>query len=65
MDIVIFVLVLIALLIFGTAFVCFRMAFYNPKSKQTDPEVFDLPDGTIYKPYHEQSRNHVLLCQDG
>ena len=56
MDILILLLVLIAIFIFGTAFICFRMAFYNPKPKHTDPEVFDLPDGTIYKPYHERMK---------
>ena len=27
------------------AFVCYRMAFYNPKAKNVDPEQIDIPEG--------------------
>ncbi len=53
MDIFIFLLVLIALLILGTAFVCFRMAFYNLKPKHVDPEYIDIPKGAIYEPFRD------------
>ena len=53
MDILLILLLLAVVFVLGTAFVCFRMAFYNPKPKPADPEFIDLPQGSIYKPYHD------------
>ncbi|MBE6941098.1 MAG: alpha/beta hydrolase [Ruminococcaceae bacterium] len=53
MDILLIFLLLAVVAVLGTAFVCFRMAFYNPKPKPADPEFIDLPQGSIYKPYHD------------
>jgi dipeptidyl aminopeptidase/acylaminoacyl peptidase len=53
MDILLILLLLVVVFVLGTAFVCFRMAFYNPKPKPADPEFIDLPQGSIYKPYHD------------
>ena len=36
-----------------TAYICFRMAFYVPDSSRPDPEEIQVPDGSIYVPYHE------------
>ena len=54
MDILLILLLLVVVAVLGTAFVCFRMAFYNPKPKPADPEFIDLPQGSIYKPYHDR-----------
>ena len=39
-----------------TAYICFRMAFYVPDKSRPDPEEIQVPDGSIYVPYHEQMR---------
>ena len=49
------VLALITLLI---AYICYRMAFYNPK-KDTDPDRIDIPEGEIYEPFREQMEDWV------
>ena len=36
-----------------TAYICFRMAFYVPDSSRPDPEEIQVPDGSIYEPYHD------------
>lgn len=50
------VLALITLLI---AYVCYRMAFYNPKPRNVDPEAIRIPDGEIYEPFREQMEDWV------
>ena len=35
------------------ALICFRMAFYAPRRKSTNPEELLMPDGAIYEPYRE------------
>ncbi len=49
--IVIGVLIFIALFIFVTSYICFRMAFYAPRKESLNKEEFALPDGEIYKKY--------------
>lgn len=42
--------------IFGLAYICFRMAFYVPKSVgKGEAEI--VPEGEIYEPFYEQMRN--------
>ena len=33
------------------SYICFRMAFYVDRSKQLSPDVLDLPDGEVYRPF--------------
>lgn len=46
----------LAALVVLTAYLCFRMAFYVPDKSRPDPEEIQVPDGSIYEPYHEQMR---------
>ena len=41
------------------AFVCYRMAFYNPKAKNADPERIDIPEGEIYEPFRPRMTDWV------
>ena len=41
------------------ALICYRMAFYNPKPKNADPERIDIPDGEIYEPFRPQMTDWV------
>ena len=43
--------VLLALL---TAFICFMKVFYSPKREPKRPDVYPVPAGGIYEPYHER-----------
>lgn len=36
-----------------TSLICYLMAFYSPRRKETDPDKFDLPDGELYENYRE------------
>ena len=42
----------ILLIVLITAYICFRLAFYNG-GKKTDEQEFNLPDGEIYKAYRD------------
>lgn len=37
-----------------TSYICFRMAFLNPRTREKDREEYPLPSGKIYEPYREQ-----------
>jgi len=41
----------VAALVLIISYICFRMAFYADRSKQASPDVLDLPDGEVYKPF--------------
>ena len=43
----------------GMAYVCYRMAFYNPKPKNADPERIDIPEGDIYEPFRPRMTDWV------
>ncbi len=47
--------VLLILLIIS--YVCFRMAFLNPRTQEKRGEEFPIPEGEIYEPYREQMVN--------
>ena len=51
-----FIAVALAALAVLAAYLCFRMAFYVPDKSRPDPEEIQVPDGSIYEPYHEQMR---------
>ena len=54
MKIFITILGIILFLILLTAYVCFRMAFYAPRKKETPPsDVIDIPEGEIYEVFRE------------
>ena len=55
MTIVVIAAVLAAVVLL-TAYICFRMAFYVPDKSRPDPEEIQVPDGSIYVPYHSQMR---------
>ena len=44
-------LLFVAALVLIVSYICFRMAFYADRSKQASPDVLDLPDGEVYKPF--------------
>ena len=44
---------LLIMLTILTAYICFRMAFYNPKPKGLKEE-YPTPEGAIYDPFREQ-----------
>ena len=52
MTFVVIAAVLAALAVL-TAYICFRIAFYVPDKMRPDPEEIQVPDGSIYVPYHE------------
>ena len=52
MTFVVIAAVLAALAVL-TAYICFRIAFYVPDKSRPDPAVIQVPDGSIYVPYHE------------
>lgn len=56
---VIMMLVAAVLLAAAIAYICFRMAFYNPKPKDVDPERIPIPDGEIYEPFRERMEGWV------
>lgn len=35
------------------AYICYRMAFYAPPRKPLPPDVIEIPEGKIYKPFRE------------
>ncbi len=39
------------------SFICFKMAFFVIRQKETRKEEFDIPKGKIYKPFREQMEN--------
>ena len=41
------------------AYICYRMAFYNPKPKTVDPEKIDIPDGEIYEVFRDRMTEWV------
>lgn len=53
------ILTFAAMLSAAIAFVCYRMAFYNPKPKTVDPEKIDIPDGEIYEVFRERMTEWV------
>ena len=44
----------VILLTLLTSFICFIKVFYSPKREPRRPDVYPMPDGEIYKPYHER-----------
>lgn len=49
----------IAALTILTAYICYRMAFLANRTKTGDSEVFDLPPGDVYVPYHPMMINWI------
>ena len=50
--------VLLAVLII--AYICYRMAFYEPDRKPQSEDAFDIPKGRIYEPFRESIINWTL-----
>lgn len=41
------------------AYICYRMAFYEPNQPKTDPDAVDIPVGRIYEPYRENMEKWI------
>ena len=52
MEILLILLLALILAVAVIAYVCYRIAFYNPKVK-TDPQRIDIPEGEIYEPFRD------------
>ncbi|MBO5754967.1 MAG: alpha/beta hydrolase [Clostridia bacterium] len=44
----------VAVLIFGTALVCFLLTFYSPKRRVRGEDEYEIPPGKIYEPFREE-----------
>ena len=53
------ILTSVVLLSFTAAYICYRMAFYNPKPKDIDPERIEIPEGEIYEVFRERMTHWV------
>ncbi len=47
------VLLLLALLVLLTSYICYRRVFYSKKRHLPGPDEYDFPEGEIYEPFHE------------
>ena len=54
------ILMLVFAAVLGISYACFRMGFYVPPRKETDPDFIDLPEGEIYEVFHEDMRRWTL-----
>lgn len=53
------VILFLLLAVAAIALVCYKIAFYNPKPKNIDPERIDIPDGEIYEPFRPKMTDWV------
>lgn len=60
LSLIVIIAAAIVLLVLLVAYICFRMAFYSPDSSRPAPDEISLPEGSIYKPYHEAMTNWIL-----
>jgi len=44
----------VAAVVFGLAYICYRMAFYSPNCSSVQSEEIEIPKGKIYEPFREQ-----------
>ena len=51
---VLFWLLLAAAVFCAIEVYCYRTAFYSDRSKDPDPEAYNIPDGEIYEPFRDQ-----------
>ncbi|MBQ2735470.1 MAG: alpha/beta hydrolase [Clostridia bacterium] len=49
----------IAVLVLGTALVCFLIVFYSPKRKQPREDEYPTPEGAVYDEYREQMEEWI------
>lgn len=54
------VAVLMLLSVFVIAYICYRMAFYEPDRKPKPEDAIDIPVGKIYEPFREAITNWTL-----
>ncbi|MBO5318068.1 MAG: alpha/beta hydrolase [Oscillospiraceae bacterium] len=52
-------LAVLALVLLGVSYGCFRMAFYVPDRENWDPETIETPEGEIYDPYRENMEKWI------
>ena len=54
------IIVLLALLILATSYVCFRIVFYVPRKQEAPSDELPVPEGKIYEPYHPLMKQWIL-----
>ena len=59
MMIILFTLLALAALVLLIAYICFRMAFYAPRTEVEDKEAIDIPAGEIYEPFRPQMEGWI------
>lgn len=52
-----------AIIVFGTATVCYFMVFYSPKRKERAEDDYDLPPGKEYEPYYHDMIEWTKQCR--
>ena len=50
------IILVIALLIIITSYVCFRIVFYVPRKNEQPSDELPVPSGKLYEPYHDMMR---------
>ena len=53
----------VAIIVFGTAAVCYFIVFYSPKRKERAEDDYDLPPGEEYKPYYPDMIEWTKQCR--
>lgn len=46
-------------LILILSLMCFLLVFFVPRIKKPDPDVLPVPNGKVYRPYHEMMKNWI------
>ena len=59
----VWIAIAIIVLILVIAYICFRMAFYAPSRKPTQPDEFPIPEGQVYEPFREQMVAWMKECR--
>ena len=39
--------------------ICFLLVFFVPRIKKQDPDILPVPDGEVYRPYHEMMKSWI------
>lgn len=58
--IILAILILLTFLILITTYICFRIVFYVPRKQEPPSKEPPVPDGEIYKPYHDMMKKWII-----
>jgi fermentation-respiration switch protein FrsA (DUF1100 family) len=58
------VVIIILLLIFITAFICYKIVFYASRKPKYDDNALEIYEGKAYEPYYEQMRKDIKAVID-